>query len=143
MQQFVVFAYYLHDGSAATQGDVFSKTNAAYRALTATQQGELLAYLQQLETPVNDVLSAFGSVWKYRDTGVTPPANWTAGSYDDSAWSAGPARLGYGGDGEVTTGRSSATGSWPDSVHGVEHGVKLKEILEPLGVECHLIPIHH
>ena len=92
MQQFVVFAYYLHDGSAAMQGDVFSNTNApsctahaAYRALTATQQGELPAYLQQLETPVNDVLSAFGSVWKCRDTGVTPPANWTAGSYDDSA----------------------------------------------------------
>ncbi|MES2705698.1 MAG: hypothetical protein V4726_03755 [Verrucomicrobiota bacterium] len=43
-----------------------------------------------------------GSVWKYRDTGVTPPADWTGPGFDDTAWPAGFARLGYGGDGEST-----------------------------------------
>lgn len=44
-----------------------------------------------------------GSVWKYRDTGIAPPVEWTTLAYNDSAWASGPARLGYGGDGEVTT----------------------------------------
>jgi len=51
-----------------------------------------------------------GSVWRFRDTGVAPPANWTLKTYDDSAWGSGPARLGYGGDGETTTLSSSADG---------------------------------
>jgi hypothetical protein len=48
-------------------------------------------------------LVAGGSVWKYRDTGVAPTADWTLTSYNDAAWASGPARLGYGGDGEATT----------------------------------------
>jgi hypothetical protein len=43
-----------------------------------------------------------GAVWKYRDNGVAPPANWREAAFNDNAWSSGPARLGYGGDGEVT-----------------------------------------
>lgn len=43
-----------------------------------------------------------GSTWKYRDNGFAPPANWTTSAYNDVAWASGPARLGYGGDGELT-----------------------------------------
>ncbi|HEV7867268.1 MAG TPA: hypothetical protein VGO90_06270, partial [Chthoniobacteraceae bacterium] len=43
------------------------------------------------------------STWKYRDTGVPPAADWMAPNYDDLSWASGPARLGYGGDGEATT----------------------------------------
>jgi hypothetical protein len=48
-------------------------------------------------------LVSSGAVWKYRDNGVAPPAAWTLPGYDDGAWASGPARLGYGGDGEATT----------------------------------------
>ena len=47
-------------------------------------------------------LISAGATWKYRDTGVAPPANWTSNTFADSAWSSGPARLGYG-DVQATT----------------------------------------
>ena len=47
-------------------------------------------------------LSPWGSTWKFRDTGIAPPANWTALSYNDSAWSTGAAELGYGDGDEAT-----------------------------------------
>jgi hypothetical protein len=62
--------------------------------------------------PVNITLSApaigtalvsRGSVWNYQDNGSWPGTNWTARSFDDRLWNSGPARLGYGDDGEITT----------------------------------------
>ncbi len=47
-------------------------------------------------------LIAAGASWKYRDTGIAPPANWTSNDYADTAWTTGPARLGYG-DTQATT----------------------------------------
>lgn len=44
-----------------------------------------------------------GSVWKYFDRGQNLGTAWREPAYNDAAWSSGPARLGYGGDGEVTT----------------------------------------
>jgi outer membrane protein assembly factor BamB len=52
---------------------------------------------------VESVLLPAGSVWKFRDDGQPLPRDWRAPGYDDGAWKSGPARLGYGGDGEVTT----------------------------------------
>ena len=43
-----------------------------------------------------------GSVWRYRDTGADPGTDWMDPAYDDSTWSSGPARLGYGVGGEAT-----------------------------------------
>jgi hypothetical protein len=40
--------------------------------------------------------------WKYRDTGVAPPANWTTAGFDDSTWGTGRAELGYGDGDEAT-----------------------------------------
>jgi hypothetical protein len=48
------------------------------------------------------LLVARGSTWRYRDTGVDPGPAWRAPRYDDSAWPAGPAELGYG-DGDEQT----------------------------------------
>ena len=43
-----------------------------------------------------------GSVWKYNDTGTDLHSlGWPI--VDDSGWASGPAQLGYGGNGEVTT----------------------------------------
>jgi hypothetical protein len=48
------------------------------------------------------LLVGSGASWKYRDTGVAPPVDWTLPSFNDATWLSGPARLGYGGDGEAT-----------------------------------------
>ena len=50
-----------------------------------------------------DALVSFGDVWKYLDEGSNLGTNWTARSFNDRLWLAGAARLGYGGDGELTT----------------------------------------
>ncbi len=39
-----------------------------------------------------------GSTWRYLDTGSDAGTDWRSPGYDDSAWSVGPAPLGYGGD---------------------------------------------
>jgi hypothetical protein len=44
-----------------------------------------------------------GSVWRYLDNGSNQGTNWIGLTFNDSSWSNGVARLGYGGDGEVTT----------------------------------------
>jgi hypothetical protein len=49
------------------------------------------------------VAIASGSTWKYRDTGADPGENWAGPDFDDSAWSSGVAKLGYGDDDEQTT----------------------------------------
>jgi hypothetical protein len=57
-------------------------------------------------TVVDDYTSAMliaaGSTWKYWDAGTLPAANWHANLFNDAAWPSGAARLGFGGDGEVT-----------------------------------------
>src|SRR3982751_3010300 len=44
-----------------------------------------------------------GSVWRYLDNGSNQGTSWIGLGFNDSLWASGPARLGYGGDGEVTT----------------------------------------
>jgi len=44
-----------------------------------------------------------GSTWRYLNNGSNPGTNWIGLAFNDSTWASGPARLGYGGDGEVTT----------------------------------------
>ena len=54
-------------------------------------------------SPVSDSLIFAGSTWKYWDSATAPGAGWQQAYFDDSAWPAGPARFGWGLDGEVTT----------------------------------------
>ena len=44
-----------------------------------------------------------GANWKYSDTGQDPGTNWAQPDFDDSGWSAGLARLGYGDPATATT----------------------------------------
>jgi hypothetical protein len=53
--------------------------------------------------PRGTALVSFGESWKYLDNGSDQGTNWTGRFFDDRTWKAGPARLGYGGDGEITT----------------------------------------
>ena len=48
------------------------------------------------------ILVPRGSVWKYLDNGSDQGTAWQGTNFNDSGWASGPARLGYGGDGEVT-----------------------------------------
>jgi len=43
-----------------------------------------------------------GSVWRYRDTGEDLGTTWRMPGFNDSAWSSGPAELGYGDGNEIT-----------------------------------------
>ncbi|HYV31096.1 MAG TPA: hypothetical protein VEO53_08345, partial [Candidatus Binatia bacterium] len=52
---------------------------------------------------VTTPLVSLNAVWKYLDNGSNQGTNWTQPNLNDSGWASGPARLGYGGDGEVTT----------------------------------------
>ena len=51
-----------------------------------------------------------GSTWKYWDAGTLRAQNWTALAYADTAWKSGPARLGFGADGEATAIQSGRIG---------------------------------
>jgi hypothetical protein len=44
-----------------------------------------------------------GSVWRFMDSGANLGTVWSLPVYSDSLWSFGPARFGYGNDGEETT----------------------------------------
>jgi hypothetical protein len=52
--------------------------------------------------PAPQVLVPLGTPWRYLDTGIAPVAQWRTLNFNDSAWSEGPAELGYGDDDEAT-----------------------------------------
>src|SRR5262245_43475748 len=56
---------------------------------------------------LSDILTANfiprGAVWRFLDDGSNQGTSWTGLAFSDASWEGGPARLGYGGDGEVTT----------------------------------------
>ncbi len=69
--------------------------------------GELVA-TDDVEVQVTRPLStqiivARGSTWKYLADNSNQGTAWRANDFPDSSWPSGPARLGFGGDGEVTT----------------------------------------
>jgi len=57
-------------------------------------------------------LVSFGEVWKYLDDGSNLGTNWITKTYDDRLWSSGAARLGYGGDGEITQVSDGGNPAW-------------------------------
>jgi hypothetical protein len=48
-------------------------------------------------------LISAGAVWRYFDRTNDLGISWRGPSFNDTGWSNGPARLGYGNDGELTT----------------------------------------
>src|SRR5215211_7976269 len=51
---------------------------------------------------VETTLVPAGATWKYLDNGSDQNTAWRANSFDDAAWAAGPAQLGYGDGDEAT-----------------------------------------
>lgn len=58
--------------------------------------------LRIVGTPAGNALSPAHAVWKYLDDGSNQGTAWKTPSFDDSAWSLGPAQLGYGDGDEAT-----------------------------------------
>ena len=54
-------------------------------------------------SPVFQTFINSGATWAYWPNASAAPTNWTSPAYNDAAWPEGPARLGFGLDGEVTT----------------------------------------
>jgi hypothetical protein len=54
------------------------------------------------DSGTNPKLVPAGSEWNYWDTGVEPPPDWRALSFNDTSWQSGRAELGYGDNDEVT-----------------------------------------
>jgi lysophospholipase L1-like esterase len=75
---------------------------------TGMQQAanEWLARLQTITIQTNLIVTNFiygGANWEYNDKGQDLGTNWTQPGYDDSGWSNGVARLGYGDSADATT----------------------------------------
>lgn len=84
----------------ASAGTIYYTLNASDpRLADGTVSPDVMMYTpsDSLET-----LIARGSKWRYWDRGSEPSGHWTDLGYDDSAWSAGSAQLGYGDGGEAT-----------------------------------------
>ena len=63
--------------------------------------------------PVPAELLPFGATWRYFDATTAPPFGWEQPGFDDSAWSSGPAQLGYGDGDEATVLQSGVPGARP------------------------------
>jgi len=76
------------------------------------------AVITVLAPPQATTLVKWGDTWKYWDNGTDPGPNWVGRtSYDDTSWPEGPARFGYGGDGEVTSLFVSDAGAKPPTAY--------------------------
>lgn len=79
--------------------------------------GEWLTRIQALSVQSNAVVSVLvkgGDNWKYFDGGVDWGTNWTRPDFDDSGWSNGPARFGFGDKVFATAiGYGSSTNKFP------------------------------
>lgn len=83
------------------QGTYFNDIPLVIRA--TPQPGHRFSHWQvQSFVALSETIFAPGSVWKYSDIGVDFGTEWRQTGFDDSAWPAGPAQLGYG-DGDETT----------------------------------------
>lgn len=69
--------------------------------LTGTSELLFQNYTQPGASPT--VLSPLGATWKYLDNGSDQGTAWRAPGFNDSTWSNGVARLGFGADAAATT----------------------------------------
>ena len=75
----------------------------ATRAAVAFVLGFIISVFEVRAEALSLPLIPRGAAWRYLDNGSNQGTNWIGLAFNDSSWSNGPARLGYGGDGEATT----------------------------------------
>jgi len=72
------------------------------KAVVGVILGAVLAAITAPQGQAQTPFIPLGSVWRYLDNDVAPPANWTQLDFDDSAWPTNRAQLGYGDGDEAT-----------------------------------------
>lgn len=97
---------------AARAANAASSTSTA-SAASSTADAAAPSTLLPPAVPTVQVLLPFGSDWRYFDQAIAPPLGWQLPGFDDSAWSQGPAQLGYGDGDEATVIQSGAPGAAP------------------------------
>jgi lysophospholipase L1-like esterase len=98
---FLADPYSTVDYATKFTGDHLHPNAAGLQAIAL----EWFARIQAITIRTNQVTSTLvhgGEIWKYSDTGQDLGTNWTQPNYNDSGWSNGLARLGYG-DATVAT----------------------------------------
>jgi hypothetical protein len=103
------------------------------------QVTNLLYLVDDTVVGVSTLLVGAGSTWRYNDTNPALPSTWTSQTFDDAAWPSGPARLGYGNDGEVTT-----LGYGPDAnnkyiAYYFRHSFTVADVSAFSGLTLHLL----
>ena len=92
------FSFTWTTATAGSYSITAKATDSAGGTLTSTPVSLTVRHPAEATTIVK-----WGDRWKYLDGGSDPGPNWPGRtSFDDSTWPEGPARFGYGGDGEVT-----------------------------------------
>ena len=81
--------------------------------------------------PMNRTFIAAGSEWRYLDNGSNQGTEWRTRLFDDTSWSAGPAQLGYGNNGEKTV---LSFGGNSSNKHVTTYFRHAFEIPNPVGV---------
>ena len=80
-----------------------TRTYFRFRASNSAGTGWANEAGQFVSLPLTNLLVSAGAIWKYLDDGSDQGTNWIGRGFDDSLWSEGPARLGYGDPEIVTT----------------------------------------
>ena len=88
------------DADALRDGDNVLAVEIHQNAITSSD----VSFNLGLDTALADTpIVASGTSWRYLDDGSDQGTDWRATGFDDSAWSSGPAELGFGEDDEATT----------------------------------------
>jgi hypothetical protein len=102
--EFFVDGQKFGEGSTSPFSATWSTVSGGAHRLTATGQSDAGTTYNSL--PVNIAVAQLvvrsNSVWKFLDNGSDQGTAWRATAFDDSAWTNGPAQLGYGDGDEAT-----------------------------------------
>src|ERR1051325_5473620 len=94
-------------GQSAARPFTATWSNAAFGTHTLVARASDAAGVVLTSAPVTFTVGKMvlprGSIWKYSDIGQDMGSVWRLPAFNDASWASGAARLGYGGDGEVTT----------------------------------------
>jgi hypothetical protein len=121
--------------ASAPYSAVLDGTSAGTRQLLAVATDSLGVTLTSAPVAITltapaagTALVSFGDIWNYLDDGSRQAVNWPSRAFDDRLWSRGPARLGYGDDGELTT---VSYGPNPNAKHVTTYFRKTFQVANP------------
>ena len=99
---FVADTFSAVDPATGLQGDGLHPNATGLNAIAREFLSRIDAFTLRTNRAVTYLIPGC-SDWKYSDQGLNLGTNWALPQYDDSAWSHGPGRLGYGAPGNATT----------------------------------------